>query len=130
MRGNITRRGAHSWRIKFEAGERDLATGARRTRYVTVRGTKREAQAELTRRLAEIDAGISIDPSRVTVAEHLRDWLGTSEGLSPKTLERYRQLAERQIIPHLGAVMLQKLRAKQITSWHTALSATGLPHAR
>jgi hypothetical protein len=66
------------------------------------------------------------DPSRVTVAEYLREWLDAGDGLSPKTLERYRELVERQIIPHLGAVPLQKLRAAQVAAWHTALSATGL----
>jgi integrase len=125
MSGNITRRGAHSWRLKFEAGEPDLLTGKRQTRYVTVRGTKKDAQRELTRLLAEIENGTAVDPSRVTVAEYLRDWLDRGEGLSPKTLERYRQLAERQIVPHLGSVPLQKLRPAQIHDWHGTLSKAG-----
>jgi hypothetical protein len=41
MSGNVTRRGQHSWRLKFEAGDRDPATGKRATRFLTVRGTKR-----------------------------------------------------------------------------------------
>jgi integrase len=126
MSGNITRRGAHSWRLKFEGAEPEPATGKRTTRYVTVRGTKKDAQRELTRLLAEVENGTAVDPSRVTIAEYLREWLQADEGLSPKTLERYRQLAERQIIPHLGATLLQKLRPAQIHCWHAALSATGL----
>jgi hypothetical protein len=47
MTGNVTRRGAHSWRLKFEGGERNPVTGRRRTRYVTVKGTKKAAQIEL-----------------------------------------------------------------------------------
>jgi hypothetical protein len=43
MARNITRRGAHSWRLKFEGGERDPVTGERKTRFVTVRGTKKAA---------------------------------------------------------------------------------------
>jgi integrase len=125
-RGNITKRGATSWRLKYEAGDPDPITGKRQTRYVTFRGTKKAAHAELTRRLAEVDAGTAVEPSRVTVAEYLRGWLGIGEGLAPKTLERYRQLAERQIIPHLGAISLQKLRPAQILTWHASLSATGL----
>jgi hypothetical protein len=39
MIGNITRRGANSWRLKFDIG-RDTA-GKRITRYLTVRGTKK-----------------------------------------------------------------------------------------
>src|SRR5437868_6904424 len=98
MSGNITRRGTHSWRMKFEAGERDPVTGKRKTRYATVRGTKKDAQRELIRLLAEVESGGTVDPSRVTVAEYLRSWLDTANDLSPKTLERYRQLAEQQII--------------------------------
>jgi hypothetical protein len=64
--GNITRRGDRSWRVKFEAGERDPATGKRRTRYVTVRGTKKHAQRELYRLLAEVGNGTAVDPSGVT----------------------------------------------------------------
>ena len=103
MSGNITRRGAHSWRLKYEAAEPDPLTGKRQTRYVTVRGAKKDAQRELTRLLATVENGTAVDPSRTTVAEYLRQWLDVGECLSPKTLERYRQLAERQIIPHLGA---------------------------
>ena len=42
MTGNITRRGVHSWRLKFEGAERDPVSGKRRTLYVTVRGNKRD----------------------------------------------------------------------------------------
>jgi integrase len=125
MAGNITRRGAHSWRIKFEAGERDPATGKRQTRYVTVNGTKKDAQRELTTLLAEVETGTAVDPSKVTVSEYLHEWLVGGDGLSPKTLERYRQLAEQQIVPHLGATAVQKLRPAQIAEWHLALLKAG-----
>jgi hypothetical protein len=59
MTGHISRRGTKSWRLKFEAGPRDPITGKRRTRFVTIRGTKREAQAELIRLLAEVENGRS-----------------------------------------------------------------------
>src|SRR5690348_9544433 len=124
-RGHITRRGRDSWRLKFEVGDRDPTTGKRRTRYVTVHGTKKQAQAELTRLLAEMDAGTAIDPSKETVAEYLRSWLKEPEGISAKTAERYRQLAEQQIIPHLGDTPLQKLRPAQLQEWHVALLRAG-----
>jgi integrase len=90
-----------------------------------VRGTKREAQAELIRLLAEVERGTSVDPSKVTVAEYLRGWLDGNRGLSPKTLERYRQLAEQQVIPHLGSILLQKLRPQQVHEWHSTLLSRG-----
>jgi hypothetical protein len=111
MKGNITRRGERSWRLKFDLG-RDSNTGKRLIHLSTVRGTKKEAQAELTRQLAALDAGTLVEPSKSTVGTYLRAWIDTAEALavSPKTAERYRQLIEQQVIPHLGAHPLQKLR--------------------
>ena len=124
-RGNITRRGISSWRLKFEAGDRDPVNGKRRTRYVTFRGTKREAQAELVRLLAEVNQGTAVDPSKVTVAEYIGSWLDGASHLSPKTLERYRELAERQIIPHLGSILVQRLRPSHVADWHAVLLKSG-----
>src|SRR5262249_23521885 len=42
-----------------------------------------------------------------------------------KTLERYRQLAEQQIIPSLGALPLQKLRPAHVAEWHAKLLKSG-----
>jgi integrase len=130
MTGNITRRGERSWRLKFEAGERDPITGKRRTRYVTVHGTKKEARNELIRLLAEVENGTAVDPSRVTIAEYLRGWLDNDRDLSPKTRERYMQLSERQIIPHLGSTMLQKLRPGQVHVWQEAILKAGAVDGR
>jgi integrase len=90
-----------------------------------VRGSKKEARRELIRLLAEIENGTAIDPSRITVAEYIRGWLDNAEGLAGKTRERYGQLAEQQIIPHLGGIVLQKLRPVQIADWHGLLLRAG-----
>jgi integrase len=55
----------------------------------------------------------------------LRNWLDGATHLTPKTLERYRELAEQQIIPHLGTVLLQRLRPAQIQRWHGVLRQQG-----
>lgn len=124
MRGNITRRGKNSWRLKFEVGTDER--GRRKTRYVTVRGKRQDAQRELTRLLGASDAGTLPEPSKTTIAEHLREWLeGPMHGLSAKTVERYRQLAAQQIVPHLGGMMLQKLRPAMVEKWHQILLMSG-----
>ena len=133
-RGNITRRGKRSWQLKFDVGVD--AKGKRRIRYVTVQSTRQDAQKELTRLLAQHDAGTLPEPSKVTVAEYLRRWLGEEPkdgeqppvppaGLAPKTAERYRELAEGQIIPHLGSILLQKLRPARVADWHEDLLKAG-----
>jgi integrase len=125
MSGNITRRGAHSWRLKFEASEPDPITGKRQTRYVTVRGTKKDAQRELIRLLAEVENGTAVDPSTLTVTEYIRGWLDGADHLAGKTRDRYRALAEKQIIPHLGSIALQKLRPGHVADWHATLLKSG-----
>jgi integrase len=66
------------------------------------------------------------DPTRHTIGEYLNQWLGSSAALSPKTLERYRELAQRQVIPHLGDVKLPALKAEHVEEWHGKLLAGGL----
>src|SRR5262249_13434146 len=45
--------------------------------------------------------------------------------ITARTAARYRQLAENQIVPHIGARMLQKLRPLDIEEWHTTLRTKG-----
>jgi integrase len=122
MRGNITRRGKQSWRIKFDI---DTAGGQRKTRYVTVRGKRQDAQLELARLLGAAHDGTLVEPSKITVADYIRAWLDGPHGLAPGSVQRYWQLAEQQIIPHLGAVLLQKLRPAHLTDWHATLLTAG-----
>ena len=122
MRGNITRRGKSSWRLKLDLGS---SGGQRQTRYVTVRGKRQDAERELTRLIAAFDNGSFVEPTKVTVADYLRAWLNGPHGLAGKTAERYWQLAEQQIIPHLGNLPLQKLRPAHVADWHTKLVTAG-----
>ena len=100
MRGSIRKRGENSWRLIFDC---PAVGGKRKQRTVTVRGSFRDAQLELTRLLGAADVGTLPNPTRAPVGEYLTAWLNSSVDRSPKTLERYRELAARQIVPHLGA---------------------------
>jgi integrase len=123
MRGNITRRGKTSWRIKYDVP--GAVPGKRETRYLTVRGTRRDANRELARLITAAHDGTLVEPSKTTVADYLRSWLDGAHGLAGKTLERSRQLAEQQILPHLGMLPLQKLRPAHVDDWHKKLLASG-----
>lgn len=125
MKGNITRRGVNSWRLKFDRG-RDPVTGKRLIEYVTVRGTKKEAQAKLAELLNALNKGTYVERSSVTVAEYMRERLAYWRlSLSPKTIERYAELIENQIVPHLGRIVLQKLRPEDIEAWFATLMTSG-----
>src|SRR5262245_48615392 len=109
MRGNITRRGKSSWRLKFNLGT-DPATGRRRTEFLTVRGTRKQAEAELNKRLNQVEEGSFVEKSALTVAEYARHWLTViaPAKASAKTRERYAELFEHHIAPYIGGVPLQK----------------------
>lgn len=128
MRGNITRRGKHSFRIKFDAG-RDPMTGKRKVHYETVRGTRKEADAKLAELLASVSAGSYVEPSNVTVAEFVRarvDQWESAGTISPRTAQRYRQLCENQIAPFaIGGKAIQRLKPLDVEEWHTALRTGG-----
>ncbi len=123
--GTITRRGKKSWRLKYDL-PRDPETQKRRICYATVQGTRAEAEKELRRRLTALDKGVHVDPSALTVADYLDQWL---DNVAPntcgaKSLERYRSLCRLQIVPFLGAKELQQLRPADVASWLQALSKT------
>jgi hypothetical protein len=63
------------------------------------------------------------EPSKTTVAE---ERLARRPARPhPKTAERCRQLAEQQIIPHLGNTVLQRLKPKHVKDWHGTLLKSG-----
>jgi len=125
MRGNITRRGKTSWRLKIEIG-RD-ANGNRKIHYETVRGKRADAERKLTDLLKSLDDRTLVDKSNVTVAEFLdrwdRDW--AVDNLSPKTVERFRELIRLHIKPRIGAVKLQELKPADLAEFYATLSREG-----
>lgn len=127
MKGNITRRGKNSFRLKFE-GSRDEKTGKRNIQYHTFRGTKRAAQIKLAELITAVDQSKYVEPNKVTVAEFVRirvDQWEAAGDISARTAERYRELVDNQIAPHIGAKLLQKLRTLDIEGWHTTLRNGG-----
>ena len=127
MRGHIRRRGksGKSWELKYDV---DREGGGRRIIYRSFRGSKREAQTELARLLAQVADGGHVDPSRLTVADYVRErcahWQANGI-ISPLTAQRTHQLIDGQIIPHLGSRLVQKLSTRDIERWHTVLLTNG-----
>jgi integrase len=122
VKGNLTRRGARSWRLKFDAG-RDSVTHDRITKYITLKGTKAEAQREAAKIIAATVTGEYVDPSRETVAgfaeRWLRDW--ASQNLGGKAYERYTELLRKYVIPRVGGLPIQKLRAADLQAIYAAM---------
>ena len=73
MRGSIRQKGKNSWQIQIYTGLGP--DGKPRRHFETVRGRKGDAQRRLTELLASLDKGVYTPPGRLTVAEHLKNWL-------------------------------------------------------
>jgi integrase len=126
MRGNVTRRGRESWRLKFDLPRGP--DGKRRFQVVTVRGKRRDAEKKLSELLTAVDRGTFVEPTKTTITEHVRariDQWEASGAIGSKTAERYRELLDGQISPHLGGKVMQQLKPIDIEAWHTTLRTKG-----
>ena len=103
-RGTVTRRGKSSWRIKYDVPGN--APGQRVTKYLTVRGTKAQAQREAAKIMASLATGTHVDPSAETVAAFVERWLAdwADDNVSNKTWTRYAQLLRKHLCARVGFV--------------------------
>jgi hypothetical protein len=94
MKGHIRERSPGRWAIVIDV--RDPQTGKRKRRWHSFAGTKRPAQVECARLLIETKNGISVDPTRMTVAAFFERWIEHMEGqVSPRSHERYAELCRK-----------------------------------
>jgi integrase len=105
MRGHIIKRGKHSYSIAISLGK-DATTGKYKQQWVSVRGTKKDAERRLSEILHQLDNGTFIVPSKTTLAEYLERWQKdyVRPNLSPETAEGYEHIIHRYIIPYLGSI--------------------------
>ena len=77
--------------------------------------------------LREIDTSAFVEPTHLSVAEYLAQWLKDSAGprVSPRTLEGYRGNVERYLVPKLGRIPLEKLAPRHIQEMEAQLLRDG-----
>ena len=118
MTGHLKQRSDGAWSLVLYLG-RDH-TGKKKYRWITFKGTRREAQRELNRLLHELDAGELADAGRITVAQFLEQWLKhTQPTVAPKTYETYAMFVAKHLAPRLGHHKLAKLSPLHIQSYYT-----------
>src|SRR4030043_273765 len=74
MRGHITKRGKNSYSIAVSLGK-DTNTGKYKYQWVSVKGTKKEAEKRLSELLNQLDNGTFMKPGKTTLAEYIERWL-------------------------------------------------------
>lgn len=80
--------------------------------------TKAEALANLRELRREYDDGVVLKRKPYSVEQCVRDWLDQGlKGRSENTIDNYRTLAEKHIVPSLGGHKLRDLTARHVADW-------------
>ena len=126
MKGSLQKRGRESWRLRYDLGSD--GSGTRQRRAVTLKGTRKQAEAEASRILASVVSGDHVDPSGETVAEFVERWLRdwADANVSNRTWTRYAQLLRNHVARRVGAVPIQKLRATDLQTVYAGMARDGL----
>ena len=123
-----TATGSGKWRLRVYAGRDNKGNVKHINRTVT--GSKRVAQAELAKVIADLGRGTLAASHPTTVSELLDRWLKAVEhDRTAQTMKGYRRLAEANIAPALGQVQLDRLTGAKIDAFYASLTARGLSPA-
>lgn len=120
MRGHITKRGKDSYSIAISLGK-DAATGRYKQQWVSVKGTKKDAEKKLSEILNQLDNGTFIKPGKTTLGEYLDKWLRdyVKPNLAPRTAEGYDHIINRHISPSLGKITLTQLKPEHLQHYYS-----------
>jgi integrase len=113
--------GAGRWELRVPLSS-DPVTGRRRQRSVTFRGTKRDANRELARLVAEADSRLG-QGTRATLGEVLDWWWEHKQSqLSPTTAHEYKRLIEGRLRPDLGSRRLDRITVALLDGYYHRLA--------
>jgi integrase len=70
--------------------------------------------------LANLEKGMCVSPGRLTLTEHLRNWLEgyVKTNCSLRTLDAIQSIAEHHLIPALGHIQLKQLHPQAIQAYY------------
>lgn len=111
--GYIRKRGKSSWHLTVYLGKDE--NGKPRQLSKTVRGTEKDAKAELVRLLAERNQGVELKPEQITFEELAQRWRDAHfPGLSAQTTSTYELLLRLHILPVIGKTRLRDFKPLHI----------------
>ncbi|MGW0484998.1 site-specific integrase [Nonomuraea sp. NPDC003214] len=96
--------------------------GGKRQRLKRKAKTKTAVKDKLIKAVKDLEAGVTASET-YTVRDAVNDWLSKGlKGRSENTVTKLRILAETHVIPKLGKIKLQQLRADHVDEWLDALA--------
>jgi integrase len=126
MRGHIVKRYKNSYTIVLNLGI-DPATGKRKQQWLSVKGSKKEAEGKLADLLHQLDTGTFMKPGKTTLAEYLERWLKDYVWpyLAPRTAEGYESIVRQHLIPKLGNILLTQLKPEHLQKYYSETLSSG-----
>ena len=117
MNGSIRRRGKGTYELTIDLGKDP--DGRRLRKFVNVKGTRKEADRKLRELAAAVDSGVTIDLSKVTLAEFLERWMTdyVSTNTAPSTQDGYDFIVRCHLIPNLGNIPLKRLQPAHLQEY-------------
>ena len=123
--GTIRQRSDGRWEGRVTLG-RDPGTGKQVQKSI-YGATQREVRQKMQKMLVELDEGVYIEPSKLTVKAWLETWLAEYNGdVKPATIVSYRQHIQNHIVPALGAVKLSALTPTAVQRFYNELQRSGV----
>ena len=123
--GTIRQRPDGRWEGRVTLG-RDPGTGKQVQKSI-YGATQREVRQKMQKMLVELDEGVYIEPSKLTVKAWLETWLAEYNGdVKPATIVSYRQHIQNHIVPALGAVKLSALTPSAVQKFYNELQRSGV----
>ena len=94
----------------------------RRRKQITKSGfpTKAAAKTALQEQLSVLMSGV--DAHGLTLSAYLDSWLTGKHALKPKTVASYRNLLDLYVIPRVGHIQLQELRAHHLDRFYAGIT--------
>jgi len=115
--GHLRQRTKGSWQITVYSS---FVGGKAVRHHETVKGTKTDALRRMRELESGLDKGVPIPVGKLTVAEHLHNWLDgyARTACSPRTVDGYESIVENHLIPALGHIQLRQLQPQTIQSYY------------
>jgi len=126
MAGQIVKRGKRSWQVKIFMG-RD-SNRKQKFHRKTIHGTKKDAQRYLNGVLRQMDLGIFVEPTTISLEDYVKRWLrdAARPRVSSRTADGYKALLDRYVVPPLGHQRLDRIQPLDIQEVYGQMQASGL----
>lgn len=121
----IRKRGKESWVICINQGKDE--NGKRKRKYITFKGSKREAEKRQRELQSEADKGIYTAEVKYTVGQWLDKWHEVkARTVAPNTAQDYADLIRLYLKPLLGQIPLMALKPDHVEEMHKKMADNGL----